>query len=80
MAMSASALAANSTYVIAADEGYGVEDCLLGAGECGQVVADAWCEAHGAGNAIQFGRRWPPQGSHTAGVGGSDNLEIICGN
>jgi hypothetical protein len=41
--------------VIAANDGYGVQDCLAEAGECGQVVADAWCEAHGHGAAVSFG-------------------------
>jgi hypothetical protein len=41
--------------VIAANDGYGVQDCLAEAGECGQVVADAWCEAHGRGPAVSFG-------------------------
>ena len=41
--------------VIAANDGYGVEDCLAEAGDCGQVVADAWCEAHGHGAAVSYG-------------------------
>ncbi len=45
-----------STFVIAAASGYGVEDCLAEGGECGRVVADAWCEAHGRGEALRFGR------------------------
>jgi hypothetical protein len=42
-------------YSIAANDGYGLEECLSGAAECGQVVADAWCEAHGHGSALSFG-------------------------
>jgi hypothetical protein len=42
-------------FIIAATDGYGVEDCLAEGGECGRVVADAWCEAHGHGAAIAFG-------------------------
>jgi hypothetical protein len=45
-----------STFLIAAAGGYGVEDCLGEGGECGKVVADAWCEAHGRGAALKFGR------------------------
>ena len=45
-----------STFLIAAASGYGVEDCLGEGGECGQLVADAWCEAHGHGAALKFGR------------------------
>jgi hypothetical protein len=44
------------SFVIAAAEGYGIEDCLGEGGECGKIVADAWCEAHGHGAAIKFGR------------------------
>lgn len=44
------------TYFIAAASGYGVEDCLGEGGECGKVVADAWCEAFGRGAALKFGR------------------------
>ncbi len=43
------------TFVIAAETGYGVEDCLSEGGECGKAVADAWCESHGDGTAIKFG-------------------------
>ena len=42
------------SFVIATD-GYGVQDCLAESGECGRVVADAWCEAHGQGHARSYG-------------------------
>ena len=44
------------TFMIAAAAGYGVEDCLGEGSECGKVVADAWCQAHGGGAALKFGR------------------------
>ncbi len=44
------------SFLIAANDGYGVQDCLGEGGECGRVVADAWCEAHGHGAALAFGR------------------------
>jgi hypothetical protein len=44
------------SFIIAANDGYGVQDCLGEGGECGRVVADAWCEAHGHGAALAFGR------------------------
>src|ERR1700686_2716985 len=47
--------AEGSTFIIAATDGYGVEDCLAERGECGRVVADAWCEAHGQGHARSYG-------------------------
>lgn len=64
-----------STYVIAAASGYGVEDCLGEGGECGQVVADAWCEAHGRGAAVKFGRSNSP-----ADDAAFPPYFIICGN
>lgn len=43
------------SFIVAANDGYGIQDCLGEGGECGQVVADAWCEAHGHGAALAFG-------------------------
>ncbi len=64
-----------STYVIAAASGYGVEECLGEEGECGQVVADAWCETHGRGVALKFGRS-----DSAAGDAASRTYFITCGN
>ena len=47
--------AGSHEYVIASDDGYGLEDCLAAGRECGQIVADAWCEAHGHGAAQSYG-------------------------
>jgi hypothetical protein len=46
---------APSLFVIAASEGYGIGDCLANGGSCGQIIADAWCVAHGATHAVSFG-------------------------
>jgi hypothetical protein len=43
-------------YVVKVDEGYGVNDCIRGGDDCAKVVADAWCEAHGHGDARAYGR------------------------
>lgn len=64
-----------SSYVIAGTSGYGVEDCLGEGGECGQVVADAWCEAHGRGAAVKFGRSDNPGDNAT-----TRPYFITCGN
>jgi|SRR5579872_5318798 len=50
------AAAGSASFIIGASQGYGVQDCLGGEGDCGQVVADAWCEAHGHGPASAFGK------------------------
>jgi hypothetical protein len=42
-------------YLMTANDGYGLADCLNDGGECGQVVADAFCEAQGRGSAVSFG-------------------------
>jgi hypothetical protein len=41
---------------VAANDGYGLQECLGEGGECGQAVADAWCAAEGRGAALSFGR------------------------
>jgi hypothetical protein len=46
---------ASETFVIPADDGYGTQDCLGKDRACGEVVASAWCEAHGLAAPIAFG-------------------------
>ena len=41
---------------IPANDGYGITDCLAAAQACGRVIADAWCEAHGYGRSLAYGR------------------------
>jgi hypothetical protein len=43
------------TFLLPASEGYGVADCLTDKSECGQVVADAWCEAQGFAASASYG-------------------------
>jgi hypothetical protein len=55
--MQSKALAApRPVYVISDREGYGVVECLTQNHDCGKIVADSWCEAHGHGPAAAFGR------------------------
>ncbi|WP_363347741.1 hypothetical protein [Methylocystis echinoides] len=54
-ALSANAQAAPETFLVP-DDGYGVTECLKGKSDCGRIVADAWCEAHGHGPAQAYGR------------------------
>lgn len=46
---------ANDTFVIAANDGYGIGECLATNSSCGRIVADAWCEAHGRAKSISWG-------------------------
>jgi hypothetical protein len=45
-----------ATFVIPANDGYGLAECITAGKPCGRIVADAWCEAHGQGPARAFGR------------------------
>jgi hypothetical protein len=36
-----------NTFIIPSDDGYGLADCLVEGRPCGEIVADAWCRAHG---------------------------------
>lgn len=55
-ARAATAAAQRAIYVVSEFEGYGVADCLTQRMECGQLVADSWCKAHGHGPALSYGR------------------------
>jgi hypothetical protein len=44
------------TFVIPVDDGYGLNDCIGKDRSCAEVVAAAWCEAHGYAAPIVFGR------------------------
>jgi hypothetical protein len=44
------------TFIIQAANGYGVDDCLIEGGECGNVVANTLCEAFGRSVALSFGK------------------------
>ncbi len=81
-AMSASAPARAADpheYEIAANDGYGIEDCLAAGSGCGQVVADAWCEAHGRGHALAFGTRSAIDGRPTPVSAVDEPYVIKCG-
>jgi hypothetical protein len=51
----AAATGEDSTFLISADDGYGLGDCLTSGNECGKIVAKAWCEAQGFSRAAAFG-------------------------
>ncbi len=43
------------TLIIPSNDGYGFEECLKPGSQCGAVVADAWCKAHGFAGSKGFG-------------------------
>lgn len=67
-------------YEVAANDGYGLEDCLAPGSQCGQVVADAWCEAHGHGHALAFGQRSALEGRATPISAKDEPYVIKCGD
>ncbi len=70
-----SAQAADNEYEIASNDGYGLQECLDSGNECGSVVADAWCEAHGHGHALSYGVRGATR------VATSDETYVVkCGD
>ncbi len=50
----AAAPSSGGTFLVSANDGYGFGDCLTSASECGQVVANAWCETQGFSRALSF--------------------------
>ena len=48
------AQAANGDFVVTDDSGYGISECMKPGMDCGRVIADAWCEAHGHGHASAY--------------------------
>lgn len=74
-----------TTFLIPASDGYGVADCLTGGSECGQVVANAWCEAHGFGRADKFGLAAAEDATGSVGASRASAraerpISITCGN
>jgi hypothetical protein len=49
----------NGTFVIPADDSYGVAECTTPA--CGKVVADQWCVAQGYAHSVSFGDADPTE-------------------
>ncbi len=63
-AETASSAPAAQTFIVNTADGYGVNDCIKTDEDCAKIVADAWCEAHGHGDARNFG----PVGDLTASI------------
>jgi hypothetical protein len=61
------------TLIIPPNDGYGFEECLTPGSQCGLVVADAWCKAHGFAGSQGFG----PETTGTAGVP-PGSVSVIC--
>lgn len=49
------ALLQEQTFILPANDGYGISECLATQGSCGQSVAQAWCKVQGHGSATAYG-------------------------
>ena len=45
---------ATADFVIAGGDGYGATECLASVGQCGRIVADAWCDSKGFAKAVSY--------------------------
>ena len=48
--------ASETTFVVPADDGYGMDDCLAEGKACAKLVADSWCQVKGMSVAVRFER------------------------
>lgn len=46
---------AAESYTIPANDGYGIGECMQSGNDCGRVMADSWCEAHGHAHVLAYG-------------------------
>jgi hypothetical protein len=73
-----------ATFMVPAADGYGVAECLITNQACGQVVADAWCEAHGYVKAVSFRQIAPEEATgniQKASLGPKEPpVSVTCSN
>lgn len=48
--------ATETTFLVPADDGYGMDDCLSEGKACAKLVADSWCQVKGMAVSIRFER------------------------
>lgn len=72
------------TYTIAGEDGYGIMDCMHTGSECGRLIADSWCEAHGHAHVLAYGQGGDVTGSvkdtAAAATTGESDVIIRCGD
>lgn len=42
-------------YLVPANDGYGIADCIAQQRSCGKSVAETWCQSHGYRTAMSYG-------------------------
>lgn len=64
------------TFILPATDAYGESDCLGKMPGCSEVVASAYCEAHGYADPIAYGRAEDMTGAIPNGIAGSQPGKI----
>ena len=41
-------------FVVPADDGYGMDDCLAEGGACAKLIADSWCQVNGMKTSLHY--------------------------
>jgi len=73
-----------TVFLVPANDGYGVAECLTSGAACGHVVASTWCEAQGYARAVSF--RQAETAEATGGIQKAtlkpkgNPIEITCSN
>ncbi|MCX8504206.1 MAG: hypothetical protein EBU34_05300 [Alphaproteobacteria bacterium] len=52
--VSLSANTALRDFVVPADDGYGMDDCLAEGGPCAKLIADSWCQLNGMSASVSY--------------------------
>ncbi|HTV31669.1 MAG TPA: hypothetical protein VME69_00960 [Methylocella sp.] len=66
------------TLIIPSNDGYGFEECLKAGSQCGVIVADAWCKAHGLGASKSFAPDTDDPASTNEATPGA--YKVTCGD
>lgn len=66
------------TLIIPSNDGYGFEECLKAGAQCGVIVADAWCKAHGFGASQGFAPDTDDPANPTGAAPGA--YRVTCGD
>lgn len=66
-------------FLIAGGDGYGATECLASGGQCGQIVANAWCNSKGYSRMVSYRVAAKDEVTASTGrVGGEQAFIITC--
>ena len=51
---STSAETKTKEFIIPANDGYGMDECMAEGGSCAKLIADSWCQVNGMTTSIRF--------------------------